>query len=115
MQVRIFLSPGHDDIDETFKHTALVGAVEGPCCGVFGLGAVIQRDVAKKVFDSSVFNERIGFEVEEDVPGRWLRKTGQTSLRFGGKQLKNRLARLAILQLKAGLLMRLRKAGQCVD
>ena len=115
VQVRISFSPLHDHIHELFKYAALVCSIDGPGCCVFRAASVIQRDVAQKVFDSALFNERVGFEVEEDVSCGRLRKPSKAPLRFCGKELVNRISCVAILELKAGLMVRVRESGQGGD
>ena len=63
VQVRVRVAPRHHHINEGLKDAALRESIKGPVRGILGLPVFVQRHVAKKIFKTALFEERIGFEV----------------------------------------------------
>ena len=89
------LAPAPDErIDELLEGGLLGRRVERPARRVHGLTTLSDRHPAEQILEPAVLDERVALEIEEDVPGRGIRKARQaevTRLLIGSYGLEQEL------------------------
>ena len=75
------LAPAPDErIDELLEGGLLGRRVERPARRVHGLTTLSDRHPAEQILEPAVLDERVALEIEEDVPGRGIRKARQAEV-----------------------------------
>ena len=64
------------EIDEALERLFLLGGIERPGTLVDERAGGILEYIAKEILKAAVSNERVPFEIEEDVAVGWLRSAG---------------------------------------
>src|SRR5207237_9998676 len=86
-----------------FEGARFTAAIECPHRRVFGFSCAVQCDVAEQVFEATVLNEWVRFEIQEDVSGGWFGKPRQATAVLLREQLVNRCVPCPKFKLKTCL------------
>ena len=60
----------NSQIDEPFERSPLLCPVESPAALIDEISVLVRRHHTEEIFKSALSDERIAFEIEEDVAGR---------------------------------------------
>jgi len=85
VEARVFAQPSDDKVDEALECGLLLRAVESPERLIFPLASIAET-VTEKIFKTSLANEWVAFEIEENVPFTGLREKRQADPGSGPKR-----------------------------
>ena len=98
--------PVHDEIDEAFERSPFLLARKRPFTDIDLLAISIEIHVTEQVLEPAFTDERISFEVEENVSSGRRRQMGEANARRRLDGLVNRLLLRTPLKLDSRLLAR---------
>src|SRR4029453_16960347 len=111
VQIGIAIEPRVNEIDEGLERLALALSVVRPECLVLGLGAVEEKEPEEVLKSSRRLEERVPFEIEDNVPGRARRKRGEAAPRLDSEGSPFQSARALADQLKPRLIAQAAERG----